>query len=208
MRVDVFIGVIGSGKDYRCNLAAEAGAVRVDFKDELLNMASDLVGYDVRSQYDWFKEILVGVRKPGNPLAEAFLRNEMAELVRRFPDTMTGRRLLTRLGTEVMRKRDEDYWVKQFVKKAEAALRAGSPVAVGDCRFMNEVRAIMDFTVPVRFTFCDFRSARYNPRLDHASERLARALLGLGLEDGDEIKASDFGMAEKAMAEPLEAAAK
>lgn len=209
-----FIGVIGAGKDYRAGqLAEQEGAVRVDFKDALLDLASDIAGYDVRVNYDWFKGHVVGVRPGSNPLTSAFIDSEWKDIERRYPQIMTGRRLLTRLGTEGMRKRDENYWVNAFYSSAVQALALGKPVVNADCRFFNEIRAIKNIMsvedssetlVPSRFVFCNFKSARYNPRLEHASERLAQTLLGLGLEDGQEIDDAHFARAAEILGEKWE----
>ncbi len=86
-----------------------------------------------------------------------------------------------------MRKRDPKYWVKQFMKSAEDALFKGSSVVCADCRFPNEIQGVLELMVPTRFVFCDYRSERYNPNLDHESERLAQELLKSGLKDGEKI---------------------
>jgi hypothetical protein len=191
-RIDVFIGVVGSGKDHSANKLVEAGThVRVDFKDALLDMTNDLLGYDVRTEYDWFKEAPLGVRQPSNPLIEANLRAAWKEI----PGLVIGRVFLQRLGTETMRKRDPDYWVKQWLNKAFAVHEAGKEVTTADCRFPNEVAAIKRYGGHARFVFCDYRSSRYNPSLRHESERMAQTLLGMDLKNGEEILDDHFGQA-------------
>lgn len=187
--VVAFIGVIGSGKDYSANKLVETGYYeRVDFKDGLLDLASDIVGYDVRADYDWFKKYPVGVMRPANILQEPGYEKVNEVFLAEHPLTMTGRRLLTRLGTEGMRKRDENYWVKQFISAADKVRAKGKVIATADCRFFNEIRAVQYMDPNAKFIFCDYRSSRYNPSLDHASEHLAQRLLAQGLKDGDEIK--------------------
>lgn len=191
--ITVYIGVMGAGKDFRADKLKAEGHVRIDFKDELVDLVSDIVGWDVRPEYAWFKEAIVGWRKPANPLVEAFMRSEMSEIVRKHPDTITGRKMLQRVGTEAMRKRDPNYWVKQFARKVSATIgMAGVPgIVVADCRFANEVQAIRGIG-DCRFYFCDYRSERYDPSTDHESERLAQALLRLDLKDGQEITPHHF----------------
>lgn len=196
-----FIGVIGSGKDFQAETLRKSGYVRIDFKDELLNMASDIAGYDVREDYDWFKENIVGIRRPSNRFQEAFAFTDKRDMLLSNPEIMTGRRLLTRLGTETMRKRDKDYWVKQFVAKAKATLADGHGVVNADCRFLNEVESILDIPVASQFRFCNYRSERYNPVLAHASERLAQALLRNGMKDMHVIRAEDFARAADVLGE-------
>lgn len=207
--ITVHIGVIGAGKDYRSNkLVEEAGYGRADFKDALIDMVSDISGYDVRLDYEWFKDHPVGVMRPSNPLTEAFLHSEWVEIMRKHPEIITGRKLLTRVGTEAMRKRHPTYWVDQFVTKAEKIISTGRGVANSDCRFFNEIMAIKDlprnpynWLVSSKFIFCDFRSARYNPKLNHASEKLAQTLLGMGLKDGEIITDYQFSKAAEIMGE-------
>lgn len=201
--IHAFIGVVGGGKDFRANALKSEGFIRINFKDELLDMASDLVGYDVRGNceedYAWFKAMPVGVRRPGNPLHANIISAQMVRLLKEHPEIMTGRRLLTRLGTEVMRKRDQDYWIKTFVTKATKALAEGHGVSIADCRFRNEIEAVRRTCPTTLFTFCNFKSPRYDPKLNHVSERLAQALLALGLTDGQVITNDHFDLAFKVL---------
>ncbi len=205
MSIAVHIGVIGAGKDYRSSKLAEAGYGRADFKDALLDMVSDIAGYDVRADYEWFKDHPVGVMRPSNPLAEAFLHSEWVGIMSKHPEIITGRKLLTRVGTEAMRKRHPNYWVDQFIAKAGRILGVeGRGVANSDCRFFNEIEAIKRLSynkIPSTFIFCDFRSSRYNPKLDHASEKLAQTLLGMGLKDGETITDHHSSTAAEIMGE-------
>lgn len=183
-----FIGVIGSGKDYHAEQLAESGALRVDFKDGLLDMASDIAGYNVREDYEWFKENIVGVKRPPNRFQEAFIYTDKRQIFVENPELMTGRRLLQRLGTDTMRKRDEDYWVNQFI----SAVGFHENVVNADCRFRNEVNIIYKLDPQAKFIFCDYRSSRYDPTSTHPSEHLAQCLLEQGLKDGDAIHHDNF----------------
>lgn len=192
--ITAFIGVCGSGKSYRAQHLVDKGFQQIDFKDALLDMASDLAGYDVREDYVWFKEHIVGVRRSINPILTGFYRHDNMKMVYNHPEALTGRRLLQRLGTEVMRKRDPDYWVKEFRKKAMKVMADGRDVVCADCRFGNEVRAIESSCDEPRFVFCDYRSPSYNAGHKHESEKMAQELLGLGLSDGDEIDFAQFAV--------------
>ncbi len=190
-----FIGVSGSGKDYRKELLLGDGYFGVDFKDELLDMASDLVGFDVRRNYDYFKENIVGLTvhdpRPYAPCMNYPAHTVTAEILAQYPKALTGRVLLQRLGTEVMRKRDERYWTKAWKEKAKGILEMGHNVAVADCRFGNEVAEIVslaeELDVPYKLVFCDYHSKRYNPNMLHESEAMAQGLLKMGYKDGQEI---------------------
>jgi hypothetical protein len=186
-----FIGVIGSGKDHRAIELEKHGFVRIDFKDSLVELASDIAGYDIKEDYEWFKTNIVGVKRPGNQFAEGFIHADLRALATENPDLMTGRRLLQRLGTEGMRKRDPEYWVNRFVDKV---IKVGAVNIVNaDCRFMNEVERLS--RVKAKFIFCDYHSSRYDATSKHESERLAQSLLQLGLKDGQEITAEHFELA-------------
>lgn len=192
LEVVAHIGVIGSGKDYRSDSLTACGYFKINFKDALLELCSDIAGYDVTDDYDWFKEHIVGMKRPDNKFLEAFANMTQKELLVKFPDLMTGRRLLVRLGTEGMRKRDINYWVNQWHVRALKNLTQGISVTAADCRFFNEIEAVRDCGYPSRFVFCNYKSSRYNPKLDHPSEHLAQALIRLGLEDGQEILPEHF----------------
>lgn len=190
-----FIGVSGSGKDHRKQLLLEEGYFGVDFKDSLLDMASDLVGFDVRENYDYFKENIVGLTvkdpRPYAPCMNYPAHQVTAEVLAQYPKALTGRVLLQRLGTEVMRKRDSRYWTKAWREKAKTILDMGHSVAVADCRFGNEVAEIIDLgkeaNIPVKFVFCDYHSKRYNADMNHESEAMAQEFLRMGCTDGQEI---------------------
>ena len=168
-----YLGVIGGGKDFACEAAQRHGAVRVDFKDALLDMCSDIVGYDVREDYITFKKRPLGIR--GH--LEAWQEHALQLLTHIFPGIVTGRTFLCRLGTETMRKRDRDYWVRAWMTSAYNERRH---VVVADCRFTNEVAAI-HLGGESEFVFCDWRNdIRYDPNHQHDSEKLAQTLLKMG----------------------------
>lgn len=208
--VTSFIGVIGSGKDYRAGrmilgrMVPDPQITRVDFKDDLLDMVSDIVGYDVRKDYEWFKEHPVGVMRPSNPLAEAFLRSEWKAILEKYPNIITGRMLLQRVGTEAIRNRHPNYWIDRFDEKAQDfMLGAGSDIVNADTRFFNEVERLMSETFRAKFIFCNFKSERYNPNFDHPSEHLAQTFVHMGLEDGQEIPLGHFYEAARRMGKPF-----
>jgi hypothetical protein len=201
-----YIGVIGSGKDYNAEERMADGYHRVDFKDGLIELVNDIVGYDVREDYDWFKSHLVGMRKPKEVFMQSFAHTDTRDFVARHPEAMTGRRLLQRLGTEGMRKRDPDYWAKQFLRKASATLAAGFGVVNADCRFPNEVVAIRRLQPDASFVFCNFKSVRYSATSEHESEAMAQALLATGLKDGQRIEPTHFNAAFQRLGSQLEVA--
>lgn len=195
-KVTAFIGVMGAGKDYRAGLLTQTGTVQINFKDPLLDMASDLVGYDVRGNYLWFKHVLAGIRKPENEFQASGLMQASKDIQRECPGALTGRLLLQRLGTDVMRKRDPDYWANKWRDAAIKLMRQGHDVCIADCRFLNEVNAVMLAAEASHgnreFVFCDYHSSQYNPKDRHESEKMAQRLLSLGLKDGEIIPETLF----------------
>jgi len=187
VKIVAHVGVIGSGKNYKSEkLIKEQGFAGIDFKDALLDHVSDLVGYDVREDYEYFKDAIAGVRKHGNPYYQTIVVREAAkDLIAACPGVMTGRMLLQRMGTEVMRKRNPQYWIDQFFAKVTALPMTTPGVACSDCRFPNELTALL--MVNTHVVFCDYRSARYDAKSPHSSEWMAQAFLKIGLKDGDVI---------------------
>jgi hypothetical protein len=189
-----YIGVIGSGKNYQQDRLVKMGYEPVNFKDALVEMCSDIVGYDVSKDYDWFKEHVIGMRRPQGKMLEHRIALDSYGLQEIHDDIMTGRRLLQRVGTEVMRKRDENYWADAWAKKASTFLRQGTSVVANDVRFKNEVEAIRRFSfasfgpIDAQIIFCNYKSDRYDAKSKHPSEKLAQSLLKKGYKDMQEVK--------------------
>lgn len=191
--ITAYIGVMGSGKNFRADLLIKKGYVTLDFKDALILMCEDLLGYTIRDNYEDFKSTVVGLGPPDRMVnaARMSVRNESKRILTWFPKAMTGRILLQRLGTEVMRRRDPDYWVKAWQDRARELIANAKDIVCADCRFENEMRAIRHVAtvthVPHQFIFCDYHSQRYDARQTHDSEKLAQYYLSKGYKDGDEI---------------------
>ena len=206
----VYMGVIGSGKDFSAKKLVEENPnwVQIDFKDALIDMCEDLVGFPVRSRYEEFKEYIVGFQHPHAALAGTVQRDSQMlfskQCVKDYPQAMTGRRLLQRLGTDVMRKRDPDYWAAAWGQSVVTAIQAGKSVACGDCRFLNEMHIAEEIAdqleIPYAIIFCDYRSKRYDATAEHESEKLAQWILAAGWKDQQEISYADaVAAAEKAI---------
>jgi hypothetical protein len=186
VKIVTHVGVIGSGKNYKSEkLIRERGYVGVDFKDALLDHVSDLLGYDVRTNYDWFKESIVGMRMANNPIHEQMNRIQYRDMIRAHPEILTGRVLLQRFGTDVMRKRSPNYWVDQFFQKVTSLPMTTPGVTCSDCRFPNELASLL--VIDSEVVFCDYHSPRYDALNSHPSEWMAQAFLRMGLKDGDRI---------------------
>jgi len=209
-RIDAYMGVIGSGKDYQAKLhiQKDPSYIQIDFKDALIDMCEDIIGFPIRARYEEFKEYIIGFQHPNAKLAGNLQRDSLMlfnkQCVADYPQAMTGRRLLQRVGTDVMRKRDPDYWTTAWAQSAIAALEAGKNVCVGDCRFLNEMHVIEtlgeQMNIGAAITFCDFHSKRYDATAEHESERLAQWLLAYGCKDLQQISHTEaLAAAEKAI---------
>jgi len=209
-QIAVFMGVIGSGKDYQAKKLVNENKdwVQIDFKDALIDMCEDLVGFPIRARYEEFKEYIIGFQHPNVSLAGTLQRDTLMvfnkQCVKDYPQAMTGRRLLQRLGTDVMRKRDPDYWAAAWGQSVVAAIQAGKSVACGDCRFLNEMQIVEEIgeqlELPYAITFCDYHSKRYDATAEHESERLAQHILAAGWKDLQEVSYRDaLAASEKAI---------
>ena len=189
------VGVIGSGKTFQRDLLISKGFTPIDFKDALIDMCEDLVGFPIRGEYESFKSHIIGFNKielsPNVKIRN--LQDYSDSCLETYPLAMTGRKLLQRLGTEVMRKRDPEYWTNAWAKSATSTLNNGHGVVAADVRFPNEIKAIRGLAWTVgadcRIIFCDYKSPRYDATSKHESEVMAQALLQQGYQDLQEIKA-------------------
>lgn len=168
--VKVFIGVIGSGKDYQCGLLEKEGYTRIGFSDGVRNLTWKFLNWE-----------------PNNSIAyENFKRNYFNV----FGERLLGRQILQRVGT-IMREEDEDFWARKWYNtvSSQSFIDVGK-ICVSDCRYPNEVDFIKRFCQEKRFKlkiyFCNFKSERYELN-DHESENLARTLLNKGYNDLDDI---------------------
>jgi hypothetical protein len=196
-RIDAHMGPIGGGKDYQAKLLIQKDPnyVQIDFKDALIDMCEDIIGFPIRARYEEFKEYIIGFQHPNAKLAGLLQRDSQMlfnkQCVADYPMAMTGRRLLQRVGTDVMRKRDPDYWTTAWAQSAIAALQAGKNVCVGDCRFLNEMHIVEtlgeQMGIETHIIFCDYHSKRYDSTSPHESERLAQRLLKYGCIDLQQI---------------------
>ena len=85
-----------------------------------------------------------------------FVRISFADELKRIASELTGldffdekvkeeyRWFLQVLGTELMRRFDENYWVKKAVAKAQSLMAEGKIPICTDARFPNEMKALQD----------------------------------------------------------------
>lgn len=174
-----FVGNAGSGKDYQCDLLVKRGYQHAAFADALRNIAFsclDIEGYI--HEYDYLKknECITITHENGNETKITF------------------RKLLERLGTEGIRKYDNDFWCKALVKTIKD--NNYKKVCISDMRFYNEYKWLKQFAeengYKFKVIFCDYHSDRYDYNNPHVSARLANYFVDNGYKDLQELTDKDF----------------
>lgn len=169
-----FIGLIGSGKTYESNrLFNELD--QEGYKPTLIYFA------DALRDYCWK---LLNWKPANDDDYDTFKKSVFT--CSNFGIEVSGRELLQRLGTEIMRDYDPEVWIRIYERKVKEAFQNGyTHILTPDVRFENEKEAITRIGKSV-FMFCNYRSDRYSIN-NHASEALALKYLNMGKEHGDII---------------------
>lgn len=173
-KIIAFAGVQGSGKDYRCQqLVKQGNYVKMAFGDALRKILFITLGIPYETGMENYEEL------KKTPLFNG----------------QTLRNMLEHLGTEGIRKYDNDFWVKCLIKDI-ATIPEDMNICISDLRFYNEYKYLKEYCdtngVEFEFIFCDYHSDRYVANNLHASARLANFLKEVGYQDGDYIKAADM----------------
>lgn len=172
-KIVAFAGVQGSGKDYRCQQLEKIDYKKMAFADALRKILFVTLGIPYELGMEKYEEL------KQTPLYNG----------------QTLRHMLEHLGTEGIRKYDNDFWVKCLIKDIED-LPEDVNVCISDLRFYNEYKYIKEFCdskgYAFEFIFCDYHSERYQMNNPHASARLANFLKDVGYSDGDFIKDEDM----------------
>lgn len=169
-----FTGRQGAGKDYQSDLLVQNRHFKkMAFADALRKITFKALGinyYDGLAQYDRLKQ--TEVTKFGYTL----------------------RQVLEQLGTECIRKYDNDFWVKCLLKDLKES--GAKKVCVSDLRFPNEFKGLAKFAQENGYTFtcyfCDYHSDRYVSNNRHASARLSNWLKSKGFSDLEQIHINDI----------------
>jgi hypothetical protein len=175
----IFIGCLGSGKGFRCDkLVEEQNYVKIDFADELRECIYTLFNWRPKNdeEYEIFKKSKCNM---------SYFKNEQLNCM----FDLTGRELLQKMGTEVIRKRIPDFWTECWHIKTLEALRSGKSVCCSDLRFLNELQAalMLKSGFDVKFIFTDYKSDRYSNTNEHVSEKLAQKILNDGFKHEEEL---------------------
>ena len=172
MEIKVYIGVIGSGKDYTANKEC---TVKVGFADKLREDVWRLLNLRPQnaSAYETFK---AGTMY-GN--LSIFLR-------------LTGRQIMCNYA-DIIKEENPNYFTEHLLKKLKVRLLdptcCDDIIGITDCRFPEEVKALLQFEkdnfVRVTFVHCDFPSSRYDPVREHNSEKMAQQFAGLQFTESE-----------------------
>lgn len=172
VNIYAFIGVIGSGKNYRAEkLQGELlDSIMINFSDGVRDSSWSLLNWKPKNvkEYEVFKS--------------TFFINEYLGV------SISGRMILQRIGTDIMRAYDPDVWANIWYRKVLRQSEA-SNIIVSDLRYINEARRIMDISSMggnVKIIFTNYKSNRYEISA-HESEALAIELLNEGFNDGDDV---------------------
>lgn len=173
-----FIGRAGSGKDYQCKLLEEKGYKHVAFADALRHIAFNVLGLTYEEgmkQYDFLKEnacIMVATETKG--------------------ESFNFRRFLELLGTQGIRKYDNDFWCRCLEKE----IKDYDKVCISDMRFLNEYNYMNKFAKDNNYNFkvifCNYKSDRYQENNLHESAKMGNWFAENGYEDLQEITQVDM----------------
>lgn len=176
-QIIAFVGRAGSGKDYQCAKLLTKGFTKLAFADALRKIAFSTLGIsyeDGMNNYDYLKN---------TPCIEVNLAK--SNYVDNPQPKFNFRTFLEKLGTEGIRKYDDDFWANCLVNEIKKSKL--NKVCVSDLRFPNEYHALNNFAkqngYEFKCVFCDYHSDRYQDVNDHDSAKLSNWLCAIGMED-------------------------
>ena len=178
-KIVAFIGRAGSGKDYQCQLLQEHGYVHLAFADALRDIAFNCFGISETEHvfYDYLKS------------------HDCIEL--RLPDDYTKfnfRTFLERLGTQGIRKWDNDFWCRCLINTLKE--NQYRKVCISDMRFINEYKYLKKYAedngYEFQVIFCDYHSDRYQENNNHESAKMGNFFATHGYHDLDKITEYDM----------------
>ena len=166
MEIRVYIGVIGSGKNYTAEKECD---VRLSFADKLREDIWRLLNWepDNEEEYNKFKEA-------------TFSSNDLKFFY------STGRIIMCRYA-DLVKEENPNYFTDHLIKRLKEKLLDSTcwddTIGITDCRFPEEVKALLQFEkdnfIRVTFVHCNFKSERYCNNSDHNSEKMAQQFAGL-----------------------------
>ena len=184
-QIIAFIGRAGSGKDYQCNLLQDKGFVKLAFADALRDIAFS--SFDIPYEF-------------GMERYEEMKANEECIKVKTQDSLhqISFRKFLELLGTQGIRKYDNDFWCRALVKTIKN--KHYKKVCISDMRFLNEYKYLKQFVeendYEFKVIFCNYCSPRYQLNNNHESARLANYFADHNYKDLQELTLEDIIQAE------------
>lgn len=178
INVWVYIGVIGSGKDYNAQKKQkETGGKLYSFSEGVREFTFGFLGWKPKSkdEYEKFKQSNFRICLPDGCC-----------------NIIQGRKFLENVGS-TLRKYTEDFWANYATYMCEIDILNNNvkDLIFYDCRYLNEAEHILKLKevfpyMNITFIFTDYKSDRYEIRNDE-SEFFAQKLLSLGVKDQEDI---------------------
>lgn len=185
-QIVAFIGRAGSGKDYQCSLLEKQGYKKMAFADALRDIAFTILDLDKQDALEHYEAMK-------NCLDCIDVKVEDKSIVYQHKE-LSFRRFLELLGTQGIRKYDEDFWIRCVIKQIED--NNYNKVCISDMRFANEYIKIHNYCINNKINFkcifCDYHSPRYQEYNKHESAQLSNFLVNNGFHDLDEITSNDI----------------
>ena len=186
----VFVGVMGSGKDFNAKTFMKKSkakeTVKLAFADAVRDMVWTMLKWSPKTDKEYvdFKEKFM-IRLQNKKTTETLSGIE-------------GRKFLQVFGTDAIRKYRPTFWVDIVTEKISNTIFENNDTDffITDCRFENEIQALLKFD-DVKFIFCNFKSENYFIS-DHESEKIAVDILNSkndfkDLDDITEYMRSTYG---------------
>lgn len=183
-QIIAFVGRAGSGKDYQCNLLKEKGFTKMAFADALRDIAFSSFDIPYAFGMERYEEM------KANEDCIKVVTEDSAHKV-------SFRKFLELLGTQGIRKYDNDFWCRALIKTLKD--KQYKKVCISDMRFINEYTYLKKFAEEndyvFKVLFCNYRSDRYQDNNTHESARLANYFCTHGYIDLQEITDDDMQQA-------------
>ena len=159
MEIRVYIGVIGSGKNYASEKECD---LSIAFADSLRDDIFTILGWQLQeNEYDRFKStspVILGsyFNHTGREIMQTY-----TDLIKAIKPSYFTDKVICKLDEMIV---DPDY--------------SDKIIGITDCRFDYEIKALIEFSIingiQVKFIHCNFKSERYCNNSPHNSEVLAQ----------------------------------
>lgn len=173
MIIQAFPGVIGSGKDHRCNQLISQGYEKIGFADKVREVIWEVIDWEPKTdaEYELFKKATIVISTP-------------------FGSSETlGRDMLIAIGDKIREVVGIDSWVTAWKKVTQ-----NKPyVCIPDLRYKNELAALFyTFSENLVVTFCDYKSNKYDAERNSPAEKMAQEMIRMGYRDGQVLTERDI----------------